>query len=1102
MLINDFQNPPAENRPRPFWFFNGDMERGEVKRQILEMKNKGLGGFFLCARQGLRVPYLSDEWFDICKYAVDTAGENGLEVWLYDEYPYPSGMSGGEVTIRRPEVKQKKLELYVKDLEEGAVLDESLGEGRLLLALAYPISNASVLWDKPVDIAAHCGILQKQEIYQKTQGGPSYSHNLKRYFTYGPSKELRWKPEHGCWKVLIAFTRELEDFKYYGTYMDPANEDAVQCFIDTTYEPYKTALGNDFGKTIKGMFGDETGFLGRWPWSSRLPEYFYKKYGYHIIENLGALLDSSYPNAKRIRYNYFQCVHELLRDRYHRPLSEWCEKNGVRYVTEVPSVRMSNQMYSHVPAGDPCHDKLGYSFEQVIDRDFHILRQNPKAISAMSRQFGRRDSLIEAFHSIGWTMTLQDAKWQIDRQTLMGISLHNFHAYYYTMNGITKHDAPPSQFVQNPYWEYYKFFADYCGRSSRFITETEASTSTAVLHPAIMWCTEMRQPFNRFGYIGTDTEEEARGQKLIDDYKYICKTLLFNQIDYDDLDPEVMAMGRIENGAILVGRAKYTTLIVPPHTCIEEYTFRLIRRFLENGGRVVFTGLTPCGIIEDGFDPASAFERAGWGALSAEEYFDGSGQASLSRKSGLLTLVHAPGGLRESNAGAEIARLIQGFAPNNAGALIPEQLKKDVITCRRENKNGRFIMLASQNGAAADTKVVFRDCPADAAFYELDLETGSIYPVTAEKTDGAYVIDAPLTPWSARIFAAAPAAAETENETENAETETKMNAGMSAVKALTRPLKKTLKLKLDLDRSMKVAIAGFNVYRLEELTVSIDGGAAFVSKPNTFIEHFKESGFLRAGLIKFNDGFGVPQRLSVNYPVKVSYHFAFTVDGDLIPAPSPHETDGRGVPLKVYLMRDRMGIMGGHSIVFNGRKLPADSFKPLYVYDQNNSAADVSACLLSGLNTIDIDVTASEDRHGLSDPLYLLGNFGVLRGDGKFIIGKAPAAAIPGAKAVEGYPFYSGKFSFETELQVENIESYEMFTVEVPESYRVYECIELAINGHNLGVRTFSPYIWYGGAGLLKQGGNQVLLTIANTLGNMLEGCYYDYEEQKTVYIR
>jgi hypothetical protein len=313
---------------------------------------------------------------------------------------------------------------------------------------------------------------------------------------------------------------------------------------------------------------------------------------------------------------------------------------------------------------------------------------------------------------------------------------------------------------------------------------------------------------------------------------------------------------------------------------------------------------------------------------------------------------------------------------------------------------------------------------------------------------------------------------------------------MSAVAALTRPPEKTLKLDLNLDKAMKVSIAGANVYRLEEMTVSIDGGPAFPAKPATFIEHFKKSASFKAEHIKFNAGFGIPQRLAVNYPIQAAYHFEFTVSGDFVSPP------------KVHLMRDRRGIMGGHRVVINRGELPADAFKPLRVYDQNNIAADITAYLMGGLNTIDVYVTATEDWHGVSDPMYLLGDFGVLRQEGKFVIGKAPPTSIPTAKAVDGYPFFSGKFTFEAELQVDTVDGYELLTIEIPEQYRIYECVELAINGHDLGVRTFSPYIWQGAAGLLNIGENHVKLTIANTLGNMLEGCYYDYDGQKTVFIR
>jgi len=190
--------------------------------------------------------------------------------------------------------------------------------------------------------------------------------------------------------------------------------------------------------------------------------------------------------------------------------------------------------------------------------------------------------------------------------------------------------------------------------------------------------------------------------------------------------------------------------------------------------------------------------------------------------------------------------------------------------------------------------------------------------------------------------------------------------------------------------------------------------------------------------------------------------------------------------------------MGDHTVSINGRELP--SWTPCRVYDQNNIAVDISGFIVPGLNNIDVKVQAAEDWHGLSDPMYLLGNFGVFGREGQFVLGRAPAAAKPTAKAVEGFPFYSGKISFMSELQAEN-PGCDFFTVEIPEKYRIYECVEISVNGRDLGVRAFSPYIWRGPAGILKQGRNEVKLTITNTLGNMFEACYYDYDVQKTVYI-
>lgn len=152
-----FKNPTEEYGIKPFWFWNGDMNEVEIEHQIKEMAEKGLGGVFICARQGLKIPYLSEEWFSRVKFAAETAAKYDLEVWLYDEYPYPSGISGGEVILQHPEAKQNSLEQQFKEARGIEVFEMELPWAKVISALAAPKDKKSgkYLWKEAIDLSKH-----------------------------------------------------------------------------------------------------------------------------------------------------------------------------------------------------------------------------------------------------------------------------------------------------------------------------------------------------------------------------------------------------------------------------------------------------------------------------------------------------------------------------------------------------------------------------------------------------------------------------------------------------------------------------------------------------------------------------------------------------------------------------------------------------------------------------------------------------------------------------------------------------------------------------------------------------------------------------------
>ena len=99
----------SEYRPIPFWSWNDKLDPDELVRQIHEMKNAGMGGFFMHARGGLLTEYMSDEWFDNVKAAIDEAHARGMHPWAYDENGWPSGFGGGKVNGKGLKYQQKYL---------------------------------------------------------------------------------------------------------------------------------------------------------------------------------------------------------------------------------------------------------------------------------------------------------------------------------------------------------------------------------------------------------------------------------------------------------------------------------------------------------------------------------------------------------------------------------------------------------------------------------------------------------------------------------------------------------------------------------------------------------------------------------------------------------------------------------------------------------------------------------------------------------------------------------------------------------------------------------------------------------------------------------
>lgn len=778
MDMGEFRQPGMQYRIHPFWFWNGEMDDAQIRSQINEMHEKGVGGFFLCARQGLTIPYLSQAWFDKVRLAVEYAGAKEMQVWLYDEYPYPSGIAGGEVILEHPEAKHVTLEHQLVRMRGGERVDLELPWGRILYARAAPVlADGTTDWEHAVDVRHCIGNHQADPLFQKT-GLTTYTQ--KRFFTYRTVHRLQWEAPEGEWMLLVFQEQELDDFKYYGTFVDPCNREAMDTFIRLTHEKYVPAVGDYFGTTVKGMFTDEIALLGRMPWSRHIAASFRARCGYELIDQLHALVDRAAADAAKVRYDYYQTIHLLLRGSYHQQVHDWCERQGLHYVAEVPVARMTTQAYSHVPGGDSAHEKLGRSLDWSLRRYFASMRENPKMISSLSRQLRRERNLVECFHSVGWTMTLQDARWMIDRLAALGTNFYNFHAFYYTMDALAKHDAPPSQFVQNPYWAHFRLLGDYTGRLSYIMSQGRAHIRIAYLDPTTTFWSFMANPFQSFRFGGVGGKDEQHLRQLREDWMNIGIQLLRSRLDYDHLDPELLADADVGDGLLRIGWAEYSVIVLPPLTNLEGAAWRMLQRFKACGGTVIALGLLPHEPLGDG-GPSGEEALQLFGAPSSAQlgYWSGEGDAEAARgeaeaageprrepplyQSGnAYYLPYATG--ETAKLWPHLARLLERVSPPAVRLRLAEDPQVFLMQTRVLSGSEAAVFVTNQEGGTYDGLLeldVGRLLDTSAAtagqaqLLELCLETGSVRPWPAAASPaGATRWSAPLRlePYAARLL--------------------------------------------------------------------------------------------------------------------------------------------------------------------------------------------------------------------------------------------------------------------------------------------------------------------------------------------------------------
>lgn len=314
-----FENPTSEYRGAPFWSWNCKLSKEIIEKQISYLKEMGFGGFHMHSRTGMATEYLGDEFMELVKTCVKKAENENMLAWLYDEDRWPSGFAGGLVTKER---KYRARKLLFTPIKRNALLDK----------------NQAI--DKGEEYFLAC-----YDVILSLQG------ELESY--------KRINIEDACsgdkWYAYVV-TESENPWYNNQTYVDTLNKEAIDKFIDITYEAYEKSVGDKFGNIVPAIFTDEPQFSKKTtlnyatdktdiylPWTPDITQSYLKEYGLDILDTLPELV-WELPNNQISKPRYL--FHDHIAERFVRAFADncgkWCAQHNIMltgHMMEEPTLK-------------------------------------------------------------------------------------------------------------------------------------------------------------------------------------------------------------------------------------------------------------------------------------------------------------------------------------------------------------------------------------------------------------------------------------------------------------------------------------------------------------------------------------------------------------------------------------------------------------------------------------------------------------------------------------------------------------------------------------------------------------------------------------------
>ncbi len=556
--------PNPAFRPQVAWVWNAPPQLAIINEQIKWMKGMGFGGFVIVPWKGVSDTVLSESWFKGIEMALNEASAKELEVWIWDDWVFPSGFGGGLVT-EDTTYRARRLHLSMDViLQPGETLSFTVPP-RAVAAGSVPINKhttPSGIWR---DLS-----LKPGEILRYQAG-----NERERFFM------VNW--DYSSWNENAAIAGDFHT-------LDMLNPQATRRFLKLMYEPYASRFSSYFGKTLKGFFNDEASQAYPYPWTSEFASAFQKKKGYDIRPYLPLVIACQsnlftqwdfnlYLNPVRRQIMDYQDVWtDLLAENYWGEIASWCASHGV--LTQGPQQDMDHRLYSLALHSGHFFKNCSFShrpsidviWDQVVPGKFADF---PRYLGSAVRILNKERGMSESLWDTGDGRDANFMRYILEHQIIRGVSHFMMALLPYEKRGFQVNN------LHNSIME--DFGSVLTGRIARM--NALANTGIPGVEVALylpMKDISLYQPLMSHPHIGNLYPPPWESTDEIAEY------LAYLPCEFDYIWDEAFSRLEIINGGL---RAKsgqmYRTLILPPRCTISPQIVQQLSLFRRQGGTIL-----------------------------------------------------------------------------------------------------------------------------------------------------------------------------------------------------------------------------------------------------------------------------------------------------------------------------------------------------------------------------------------------------------------------------------------------------------------------------------------------------------------------------------